>query len=111
MRDEFINEQDSVLAHLPWAVSEPYEFPPVTGMPKQFIPGRPDSDVPLPCAGRWLAHDGEVVTKQIAEYCGTCPARAWCHEWAMANDAFGVWAGLNTDDRAALRRQKERAAA
>lgn len=99
--------------HLPWAHSNPFEPGSYLGMPKEFIPGRPDADTILPCTGRYAEFaDTELVTAKVAADCAGCPARQWCHDWAMANDAWGVWSGLNTEDRAALRRQetKERAA-
>lgn len=110
-RDVEENDDGYYQGHLPWAHSEGFSAPPETGMPKEFVPGRPSSDEPLACEGKYLEHDQEIVTAAIQARCFSCPAEAWCLNWAMANDESGIWAGLNTEDRAALKRQKERAAA
>ena len=37
--------------------------------------------------------------------CRPCPVIAECRSWAVANEAYGVWGGLDEHERARLRRR------
>jgi WhiB family redox-sensing transcriptional regulator len=56
-----------------------------------------------------------VTTRQAREakakaVCARCPARAECLAYALdSREAYGVWAGLNEDERRAMLRQRRRA--
>lgn len=41
--------------------------------------------------------------RQARNICGGCPVAAVCREWAMANEAWGIWGGTTPADRDALR--------
>ncbi|MEV6569975.1 WhiB family transcriptional regulator [Streptomyces sp. NPDC051577] len=46
-----------------------------------------------------------AATERAKTYCGFCPVRAACARWALAeNMEFGVWGGLDENERRSLRR-------
>jgi WhiB family redox-sensing transcriptional regulator len=60
----------------------------------------------------WFPAKGDRHTAEKAkEFCATCPVAVQCLEAALANEEReGIWAGLNGDQLARLRRKKKRAA-
>lgn len=44
--------------------------------------------------------------RMAATICGSCIHKADCAEWGINNEMFGVWGGLNENDRRRIRRQK-----
>lgn len=71
------------------------------------------------CAGRmddlmWPAAEPgtKARARQAApakQLCATCPVKAECLAWAFEREPWGVWGGLDEDERANLRRQAGRA--
>lgn len=58
-------------------------------------------------------HEPERLAResQASAICASCPARTECLEFALAKPApHGVWGGLGEDERAAVRRRRQRAA-
>ena len=119
--DVFQEGADTYPAHLPWVFNrEPCGecAESKKGLcrrhwaihPREVIPFPFSSEVDLPCTGRWREHDEEEVTPDVITRCSGCPARVWCLQTAVANNEVGIWAGTNTDDRALLRAQEEKAA-
>jgi transcriptional regulator of acetoin/glycerol metabolism len=60
----------------------------------------------VPCEGNnpdlWFSEAADEE-RQAKEACGFCPVRAECAELG-ADEEFGVWGGLNPDDRRAAKR-------
>jgi WhiB family redox-sensing transcriptional regulator len=58
-------------------------------------------------------HEGDADGVKLArDVCNVCPVRQQCLDEALArNESFGIWGGLTTDERRALRRKAARAAA
>ena len=48
---------------------------------------------------------------QARKICAACPVRRDCLEYAMEADEFGVWGGLDQQERRNLKRKKRRRAA
>lgn len=71
--------------------------------PKVVINYPIDPSTPLACHEEWEKFDQEEVTDYHRDLCRTCPVLAWCFEWAMANNEFGIWAGTSRRQRRALR--------
>ncbi|GAA1838820.1 hypothetical protein GCM10009772_15660 [Pseudonocardia alni subsp. carboxydivorans] len=68
----------------------------------------------LPCRDEdpelfFVTGPGAASAHQLAEakaVCRLCPAAAACLEWALSTGQdFGVWGGLDEDERRALRRE------
>jgi len=86
----------------------------------QMLPSSPDDrlnlDIPVLDGAACVREDPELFysdhPSQIARakaVCGRCPVRAACLARALADDeAFGVFGGLTTRERRALRRQTAR---
>ena len=57
----------------------------------------------------WFPVKGDRHTADKAkEFCATCPVAQQCLEFALANEEReGIWAGLNGDQLARLRRKKK----
>jgi hypothetical protein len=54
--------------------------------PEAFFPASPESDA------------------KAKQYCAGCPVRAECRDYALAAGVeYGVWGGLNEDERKAIR--------
>lgn len=54
----------------------------------------------------------ETRERNAAPICAGCPVRAACLEYALARpERWGLWGGLNEDERAAERRRRRRRAA
>jgi hypothetical protein len=65
--------------------------------PEMFFPDMYDDDTPIP------------VPSKIKELCELdCPFRVGCLAWAMANDAYGFWAGTSRFQRLQLGRDQHR---
>jgi WhiB family redox-sensing transcriptional regulator len=46
-----------------------------------------------------------AATARAKTYCGFCPVRQTCAQWALTeNMEFGVWGGLDEDERRSIRR-------
>ncbi|MFD3717227.1 WhiB family transcriptional regulator [Streptomyces sp. NPDC058674] len=46
-----------------------------------------------------------AVTERTKEFCGFCPVRMACAEWALTqNMEFGIWGGLDEFERRSIRR-------
>jgi WhiB family redox-sensing transcriptional regulator len=71
-----------------------------------------------PVVGDWRHHaacrdeDPELffpvvtTTKEAKGVCGRCPVMSTCLSWALeTGQDFGVWGGLDEDERRALRRR------
>jgi hypothetical protein len=108
------DDEESVMAHLPWAQNEPCGDCPRTatgckkhtlGMPRTVISGGPGPDDDLPCVGRWDLFDGDIVTPEAAGLCVGCSFQNWCFSTAVANNEQGIWAATTYEQR------KEREAA
>lgn len=66
----------------------------------------------LPCTGQWETFFPDeildTVTRKIAiqtakDLCNSCPIRAQCLEFALANnEAYGIWGGLTPQERSAI---------
>jgi WhiB family redox-sensing transcriptional regulator len=58
-------------------------------------------------------HEGDADGVKLArDVCNVCPVRQQCLDEALGrNESFGIWGGLTTDERRALRRKAARAAA
>lgn len=56
----------------------------------------------------WVPDAKEEVTDWHRSYCGGCPVRQVCLEWATDTDQWGVWAATTRDERRALKRRKAR---
>lgn len=47
-----------------------------------------------------------AVTERTKEFCGRCPVRLACAEWALTQNAeFGIWGGLDEFERRSIRRR------
>lgn len=45
------------------------------------------------------------LAERTKEFCGFCPVRLACAEWALTrNMEFGIWGGLDENERASIRR-------
>lgn len=63
-------------------------------------------DLMFPSAELGTAARLEQVARAKAE-CAVCPVRAKCLEWALeSGQEWGVWGGLDEDERAALSRRR-----
>jgi WhiB family redox-sensing transcriptional regulator len=51
----------------------------------------------------WANHPDAVAAKAI---CATCPVAADCLEWAIFNEADGIWGGTDPAERVELRRDR-----
>lgn len=52
---------------------------------------------------------GDGQANQAREICTRCPVRAQCLSYAVAADEpYGIWGGLDTDERRLLRRRLKR---
>jgi WhiB family redox-sensing transcriptional regulator len=60
----------------------------------------------------WFPQKGDRHTADKAkEFCASCPVAIQCLETALANEEReGIWAGLNGDQLARLRRKKKKVA-
>lgn len=56
------------------------------------------------------ALEDEVVGYLREFYCDACPVRKACHDYALANEKHGVWAGTTSRDRRRLRAAAKRGA-
>lgn len=54
------------------------------------------------------ALEEEVVGFLRDFYCDSCPARKACHDYALANEKHGVWAGTTSRERRRLRAAAKR---
>jgi WhiB family redox-sensing transcriptional regulator len=43
-------------------------------------------------------------------YCGRCPVRSKCLEFAQDNAVYGIWGGTTVQERQRIRRREQRAA-
>lgn len=98
------DEQEPVLARLPWIGNDPWENPSLIGYPKVRIPGGPGPDDDLPCVGRWDLFDQDVATTEARRLCDACVFNVWCYRTAVANNEWGIWAGVSYDERRLLRK-------
>lgn len=78
----------------------------------------PRPAVPLLLPGSWVedaacdattAHEHFASSRRLAARavarCVTCPAMAWCREWAVrVNEPIGIWGGTTAYQRQLLRR-------
>jgi WhiB family redox-sensing transcriptional regulator len=49
----------------------------------------------------------EEQEKEAKAWCGVCPVRDLCLESSLRNGAdYGIWGGLNEEERRAIRRQR-----
>lgn len=54
----------------------------------------------LPCKGKTELFFSQGNTQLAAkELCASCPAQAWCLDWATKNDEAGVWGGMSRAER------------
>lgn len=54
----------------------------------------------------------EVRERKAKAICSRCPVRGECLEYALSKpERYGVWGGLNEDERASERRRRSRRAA
>ncbi|MGH3321392.1 MAG: WhiB family transcriptional regulator [Streptosporangiaceae bacterium] len=54
----------------------------------------------------------EVRERKAKAICADCPVRAECLEYALTKpEKYGVWGGMNEDERTAERRRRSRRAA
>ena len=55
----------------------------------------------------WFPNDGDRhAARRARELCATCPVAQQCLEFALSNgEKHGIWAGLNSDQLARLRRK------
>jgi hypothetical protein len=51
----------------------------------------------------------EFVPWLTRAFCGACPVRAECLDYALEIQAVGVWAGTHTQDRVYIRRARKAA--
>lgn len=117
MRDH--DDEETVMAHLPWAQNEPCADCPraatgckrhTLGMPKRVIPGGPGPDDDLPCVGRWELFDTEkYVHPEAARLCAGCPFREWCATTATENDEWWTWGATTREQRKAKMKRREAA--
>lgn len=49
---------------------------------------------------------GIIEIKMAKRICSSCPYKAECLSWAVANDEIGIWGGTTQKERRALRRQR-----
>lgn len=58
-------------------------------------------------------HERDAVAVELAkDTCAACPVRQQCLNEALGrNESFGIWGGMTTDERRALRRKSARKAA
>lgn len=61
----------------------------------------PDRETFFPVGANTLAREEE---EQAKIFCGRCPVRMTCAQWAIATGQEGVWGGLNDSERASIRR-------
>lgn len=55
--------------------------------------------------------NGDPAT-EARQICGQCPVTAECLAYALSNhEAYGIWGGLDPEERRSLSRQRSRAAA
>jgi WhiB family redox-sensing transcriptional regulator len=45
---------------------------------------------------------------QARQVCAACPVREDCLDYAMAADEFGIWGGLDQEERRNLKRRRHR---
>ncbi len=113
--DVFQEGQDTYPAHLPWIFNrEPCGecAESKKGLcrrhwaihPREVIPFPLDSDVNLPCTGRWELFDTEEPTQEALSLCASCPIRRWCIDTATANREWGIWGGTTSQERAERRK-------
>lgn len=52
----------------------------------------------------WFAsHDEDYLPRVAKKFCGECPVRQQCLEYALkVNEQYGVWGGLTAKERQAL---------
>ena len=57
-------------------------------------------------------HERDAVGVQLAlDTCAACPVRQACLDEALGrNESFGIWGGMTTEERRALRRKSQRKA-
>ena len=51
-------------------------------------------------------YDGEVALRNAAyakKICFACDHRIECAEWGIANERFGIWGGISSGERKAIR--------
>lgn len=54
---------------------------------------------------RWFPEGNELVAVAAKLVCASCPVADECLSWAQANGkAWGIWGGLDEDERRELRR-------
>lgn len=54
----------------------------------------------------------DVRERKAKAVCGRCPVRAECLDYAIAKpERYGIWGGMNEDERVAERRRRTRRAA
>ena len=64
-----------------------------------------DPDLFFPVSPSGLATERQVA--EAREVCARCPVRAECLEFALdTREPYGVWGGLNEDERRTLLRQR-----
>ena len=50
------------------------------------------------------SHDEDYTPRMAKKFCGECPVRQQCLEYALkVNEQYGVWGGLSVKERLALR--------
>lgn len=56
------------------------------------------------CRGRSDLNFFGRLTKNITNLCGECPVQEQCREYAVANESYGIWAGMTEEQRYKERR-------
>lgn len=58
--------------------------------------------------GRPGGHDAESLAdaRRAVDICETCPVQAACLAYALDHEKFGIWGGLNANERRRLKRRQ-----
>ena len=51
--------------------------------------------------------DDKEEIKTLKSMCYTCSFQTQCLEWALHNEKFGIWGGLDEDQRKVVRRERK----
>jgi WhiB family redox-sensing transcriptional regulator len=90
--------------------SRPVRLLPIT-MPGPIAPGVGDWLGRSLCAGEnpdiFFPPHGAAGTK-AREVCAACPVRSDCLKYATEADEFGIWGGLDQQERRNLKRRRQR---
>lgn len=62
-----------------------------------------------PKEGRGITGEKERVRRAL-KYCSQCPVRETCLEYAVQHDCPGIWGGMDTAERRAYAKQRNKLA-